>query len=83
MYRRKLRHGKAQSLVGGRLQEGTGLLAPAVASRDHALTTAFIASLCRKEGSPWLRGELGLSQSNRAALVGIHPSIYRPFIKSE
>ena len=47
------------------------------------LTTAFLASLCRKEGSPWLRGELGLSQSNRAALVGIHPSIYRPFIKSE
>ena len=47
------------------------------------LTTAFIASLCRKEGSPWLRGELGLSQSNRAGLVGIHPSIYRPFIKSE
>ena len=34
------RHGKAQrlaqSLVGGRLQEGARLLTPAVASRDHA-----------------------------------------------
>nr|XP_025131715.1 uncharacterized protein LOC112582052 [Bubalus bubalis] len=35
------------------------------------------------EESPWLGGELGLSQSSRAGLVGIHASMYRPLVKSE